>query len=100
MSWYYFIWTIQTALHLAVEKGHIEIVKLLLLEYGADVNASEVYLSFFTIFLKGYGISNKIKVHKFKQSVQVKLSEVLFFWNTKQSQTTFTQIKMKNPMFL
>jgi hypothetical protein len=28
---------------------------------------------------KGYGISNKIKVHKFKESVQVKLSEVLFF---------------------
>jgi hypothetical protein len=30
----------------------------------------------------------------------VKLSEVLFFWNTKQSQTTLTQIKMKNLMFL
>jgi ankyrin repeat protein len=30
----------QTALHLAVEEGHIEIVKLLL-EHGADVNIKD-----------------------------------------------------------
>jgi ankyrin repeat protein len=42
---------IQTALHLAVEKGHIEIVKLLL-EHGADLNARKVNFCFpFFLFI-------------------------------------------------
>jgi ankyrin repeat protein len=41
---------IQTALHLAVEKGHIEIVKLLL-EHGADLNTRKVNFCFFLFYL-------------------------------------------------